>query len=116
MTASSGQPPALPAYLASHRFGPHAGHAWFDRDTGHGIIRVVCEPGEDTQLICLTPAGVCRYKALFSPGTPHTVIIAALEAALNPPPPRAGSPPGSRAGRRRAGNEPGAPRTREGKR
>jgi hypothetical protein len=108
VTGSSGQPPALPAYLAGHGFGPHPGHGtWFDHDTGRGIIRVVFEPGEETQLISLAPASICQYKVLFSPGTPDTVIIAALEAALTPcRPPGAGPAPGSRAGLRRPGAIP----------
>lgn len=115
MTSSSGQPSALAGYLADHGFLPDGGDGtWYDRDTGHGIIRVVCELGEETQLISLAPASVCRYKVLFSPGTPPAVIIAALEAGLS-------SPAASRLRARQpswppSGEEgPGPGRTREGK-
>jgi hypothetical protein len=65
---SSDQSPALARYLQDHGFLPNGSHStWYDRNAGRGIIRAVCEPGEETQLICLDPAGVCRYKALFSP-------------------------------------------------
>ena len=85
---------------------PQAEGTWFDHDTGDGIIRVVHEPGEETQLISLSPAVGCRYKAMFYAGTPDAVIIAAVRAALRLPPdartqpPRAapmrGRPPGTR--------------------
>jgi hypothetical protein len=93
---SSGQLPDLDRYLARHGFVPHAANGtWLDRDTGDGIIRVVREPGEQTQLICLAPHSVCLYNAAFSPGTPDAVIIAALEAALSPALPKtAGAGPG----------------------
>jgi hypothetical protein len=35
---------------------PQAGGAWFDRGTGQRTIRVVYEPGEETQLIFLAKA------------------------------------------------------------
>jgi hypothetical protein len=93
---SSRQPPELDRYLARRGIRPHSGRStWFDRDTGQDVIRVVREPGEQTELISLTPRGVCLYKAVFSPGNPDAVIIAAVEAALSPPPPRpAGTGPG----------------------
>ena len=99
MTSSS-QPPDLDRYLARHGFRPQASHStWLDRDNGQYVIRVVREPEEQTQLICLAPRSACVYQAVFSPGTPDAVIIAAVEAALSPAPPQAAS----RTGRPRAG-------------
>ena len=94
---SSRQLPDLDRYLARHGFAPHpVNSTWLDRSTGPGIIRVVREPEEETQLICLAPHSVCLYKATFSPGTPDAVVIAAVEAALShatgQPPPRPGRP------------------------
>ena len=43
---------------------------------GQAVIRVVCDHGEETQLIGLAPLGVCEYKITFSPGALHSVIIA----------------------------------------
>jgi len=108
MTSSS-QLPDLDRYLARRGFRPHASHStWLDRDTGQHIIRVVREPDEPTGLTCLAPSRACLYQAAFSLGTPDAVIIAAVEAALSPPPPQAG--------RRRARPSTGQRRTREGKR
>ena len=108
MTSSSRQLPELDRYLARHGFAPHPGNStWLDRDTGQQIIRILHEPGEATLLICLTPHSACLYEAVFSPGTPDTVIIAALETALSPPP---------QARRRQAGQPTGRRRTQEGKR
>jgi hypothetical protein len=81
MSASS-RPPKLLDYLMEHDFLPQNEGAWFDRATADRIIRVVDEHGEETYLIALTPRGACLYKDYFSPGTPHGVIIAAIEAAL----------------------------------
>ncbi len=64
---------------------------------------MVHEAGEETLLISLAPHSICRYKALFSAGTPDAVIIAAVHAALSPPP-DAGTQP-SRAARRRANRD-----------
>ena len=109
MTSSSRPLLELDRYLARHGFAPHPGNTgWLDRDTGQQIIRVLHVPGEETLLICLTPRSVCLYEAVFSPGTPDAVIIAALETALSPPPPQAG--------RRQAGQATGRRRTQEGKR
>jgi hypothetical protein len=81
---NSRQPSELDRYLARRAFTPHASDStWLDRDAGQRIIRVVREPGEQTELICLTPHSACLYKVAFSPGTPDTVIIAAVQAALN---------------------------------
>ena len=100
MTSSS-QPPDLDRYLARHGFRPQASHStWLDRDNGQHVIRVVREPEEQTQLICLTPRSACVYQAAFSLGTPDAVIIAAVEAALSPAPPQAA---GTGPGRPRAG-------------
>jgi len=89
MTSSS-QPPDLDRYLARHGFRPQASHStWLDRDNGQHVIRVVREPEEQTQLICLAPCSACVYQAVFSLGTPDAVIIAAVEAALSPAPPQA---------------------------
>jgi hypothetical protein len=88
MTSSS-QLQDLDLYLARHRFAPNPGNsAWLDRNTGQQIIRVLYEPGGTTLLFCLGPHRSCLYEAVFSPGTPETVIIAAIEAALSPPRPR----------------------------
>jgi hypothetical protein len=104
---SSRQPPELDRYLARRGFRPHPGNStWLDHDAGQHIIRVVCEPEEQTELICLTPRIVCLYKAAFSPGTPDAVIIAAVDAALSPP----------QAGRGRTGRGTGQPHTHEGRR
>ena len=70
MTSSS-QPPDLNRYLARHGFRPQASHStWLDRDNGQHVIRVVREPEEQTQLICLAPRSACVYQAAFSLGTP----------------------------------------------
>jgi hypothetical protein len=53
---------------------------------GQAVVRVVCEPGEEAELICLAPTGVCQYKIAFSPGTPYAVIIAAVKADQTPAP------------------------------
>jgi hypothetical protein len=108
MTSSS-QPDALGQYLARRGFAPNPGNpAWLDCGTGQQTVRVLHEPGETTLLYCLAPRSVCLYEAVFSPGTPDTVIIAAIEAALSPPPPPAGQ--------RQARSATGPRRTREGKR
>ena len=108
MTSSS-QPTDLGQYLARRGFAPNPGNpTWLDLDTGQQIIRVLHEPGETTLLYCLAPRSVCLYEAVFSPGTPDAVIIAAIEAALSPPPPQAS--------RRQARPATGQRRTREGKR
>ena len=87
MTSSS-QPPALSRYLVRHGFAPSpANPAWLDHDTGHQVIRLLHEPGETTFLYCLAPQQRCLYEAVFSPGTPDAVIIAAIGAALTPPGP-----------------------------
>ena len=80
---------------------------WLDRATGQQTVRVLHEPGEATLLYCLAPRSACLYEAVFSPGTPHAVITAAIEAALRPPPPPAG--------RELAKPASGQRRTREGK-
>jgi hypothetical protein len=100
---TSSQLPELDRYLARHGFRPHPSHCtWLDRDTGQQIIRVLHEPGEATLLYCLDPHSVCRYEAVFGPGTPDAVIIAAIEAVLSPPPPKPGRGPTRQAtGRRR---------------
>jgi hypothetical protein len=114
MTSSSRQLPELDRYLARHGFAPHPGNStWLDRDTGQQIIRILHEPGGQTLLICLTPRSVCLYEAVFSPGTPDAVIIAALEAALSPPPPKTagagpGQAPAQRARTKETGNKKGS--------
>lgn len=106
MTSSS-QPEALGQYLAGRGFAPSPGNPrWLDLGTGQLVVRVLHEPGEATLLYCLDAHSVCLYEAVFSPGTPNAVITAAIEAALSPPPTKAG----------RAGQTPGRRRTREGKR
>jgi hypothetical protein len=106
MMTSSSQPPDLDRYLARHGFRPQTSHStWLDRDNGQHVIRVVREPEEQTQLICLAPRSACVYQAVFSLGTPDAVIIAAVEAALSPAPPQAA---GTRPGRPRAGHGPTA--------
>jgi hypothetical protein len=86
------QPPAsLHQYLTRHHFAPHPENsAWLDRDTGQQIIRVHHDPGEATLLYCLTPNTVCPYEAVFSPGTPDAIIIAAVQTALQHIPPQTG--------------------------
>jgi hypothetical protein len=114
MTSSSRQLPELDRYLARHGFTPPPGNTgWLDRGTGQQIIRVLHKPGEETLLICLTPRSVCLYEAVFSPGTPDAVIIAALEAALSPPPPKTagagpGQAPAQRARTKETGNKKGS--------
>ena len=101
MTSSS-QPPDLDRYLAHHGFRPQTSHStWLDRDNGQYVIRVVREPEEQTQLICLAPRSACVYQAVFSLGTPDAVIIAAVEAALSPAPRRRLAPDWAGHGRRR---------------
>jgi hypothetical protein len=86
--------PTLAEYLAAHGFAPAPGHpTWHDHPAPDGTIRVVCEPGEETQLISLSPAVGCRYKAMFYVGTPDAVIIAAVRAALRLPPDARTQPP-----------------------
>ena len=105
MTSGS-QPPDLGQYLARRGFGPSPGNpAWLDLGTGQQTVRVLHEPGETTLLYCLAPRSVCLYEAVFSPGTPDTVIIAAVETVLNPPRPargpgKAGHRPPARARRK----------------
>jgi hypothetical protein len=106
MTSSS-QPPDLGQYLARRGFAPNPGNpAWLDRETGQQTVRVLHEPGEATLLYCLAPRHGCLYEAYFSHGTPDTVIIAAIEAALRPP----------RASQCQARPATGQRRTREGRR
>ena len=81
MSSSNRRPPTLLEYLIEHDFVPQAEGTWFDHDTGDGVIRVVHQPGEETQLISLSPAVGCRYKAMFYAGTPDAVIIAAVRAS-----------------------------------
>ena len=59
--------------------------AWLDRGTGQQIIRVLHEPGETTLLYCLDYHRGCLHQAVFSPGTPDTVIIAVIGAAPTHP-------------------------------
>jgi hypothetical protein len=79
------RPPTVLEYLIEQDFVPQQEGAWFDRHIGQAVIRVVYQPGEETELICLAPAGVGQYKIAFAPGTPHAVTIAAVKAALTPP-------------------------------
>ena len=95
------RPPTLLEYLIEHDFVPVAEGTWFDHRTGDGIIRVVHQPGEEAQLISLTPAIACRVKVMFHAGTPDAVVIAAVRAALSLPPDAGAS-------------RPGPPRTRAG--
>jgi len=105
MTSSS-QPANLGQYLQRRRFAPNPGNpTWLDLGTGQQTVRVLHQPGETTLLYCLDPRGACLYEAVFSPGTPDAVIIAAIEAALSPPP----------VGRERARPATGQRRTRQGK-
>ena len=61
------QPQDFDRYLARRGFRPHASHStWLDRDTRQGIIRVVREPGEQTELICLTPRSICLYTVSYT--------------------------------------------------
>jgi hypothetical protein len=90
----------LGQYLARRGFTPNPGNpTWLDREAGQQTVRVLHEPGETTLLYCLAPRSVCLYEAVFSPGCPDTVIIAAIEAALRPPRP---GPASARPGRPRA--------------
>ncbi len=108
MTGNS-QPAALGQYLARRGFAPNPGNpAWLDHATGQQTVRVLHEPGETAFMYCLDPHGGCLYEARFSPGTPGTVITAAIEAALSPLPPPAGH--------RQARQATGERRSREGKR
>jgi hypothetical protein len=115
--SSNRRPPTLLEYLIEHDFAPVAEGTWFDHHTGDGIIRVVHQPGEETQLISLTPAIGCRFKVMFYVGTPDAVIIAAVRAALRLPPdvraPAAPGRPQARDGH--PGHQPAGPRPREGR-
>ncbi len=95
----------LGQYLDRRGFTPNPGNpTWLDHETGQQTVRVLHEPGETTLLYCLAPRSACLYEAVFSPGTPDTVIIAVIEAALRPPRPR---PASARPGRPRAkGGDP----------
>jgi hypothetical protein len=98
----------LGQYLDRRGFTPNPGNpAWLDREAGQQTVRVLHEPGETTLLYCLAPRSACLYEAVFSPGTPDSVIIAAIKAALRPPLPgaRPGRPRASGA-RAREGGEP----------
>jgi len=107
MTAS--QPPNVPEYLARRGFAPSPENpAWLDLGAGQQTVRVLHQPGETTLLYCLAPRSVCLYEAVFCPGTPDTVITAAIEAALSLVPPQAS--------RSRARTAAGQRRAREGKR
>ena len=87
----------LGQYLERRGFAPNPGNpTWLDLGTWQQTVRVLHEPGETTLLYCLAPRSACLWEAVFSPGTPDTVIIAAIEAALRPPSPR---PAGARPGR-----------------
>jgi hypothetical protein len=106
MIHSRPRPSDLGQYLTRRRFTPNPGNpAWLDRRSGQQVIRVLHDPGETTLLYCLDPHSVCLYEAVFSPGTPDAVIIAAIEATLSPP-----RPPESRTCRPRADGA----RTKEG--
>jgi hypothetical protein len=108
MTTSSSKLTTLGQYLARRGFTPSPGNpTWLDLGTGQQTVRVLHEPGETTLLYCLAPRSVCLWEAVFSPGTPDTVITAAIEAALRPPRP---GPASARPGRPRAGGA----RAREG--
>ena len=90
MTTSSSTPTALGQYLGRHGFAPSPGNpTWLDHGTGQQTVRVLHQPGEATLLYCLDAHSVCLYEAVFSHGTPHTVITAAIEAAIGPPPAQA---------------------------
>jgi hypothetical protein len=70
-----GQQPApdLDRYLARHGFRPDDSHSTrLDRDNGQHVIRVVREPEEQTQLICLALRSACVYRAVSvrAPRTP----------------------------------------------
>ena len=107
MPTSNSQPPDLGQYLARRGFKPNPGNpTWLDCETGQQTVRVLHEPGETTLLYCLAPRSVCLWEAVFSPGTPHAVLTAAIEAALRPPRRRPAS----------ARPAPGQRRTREGRR
>jgi hypothetical protein len=84
VTGSSDNPSVIRSYLADHGFTPSPRQAtWLDRTTANRTVRVVSASGEETELICLAPHGICQYKATFSPGTPDRVIIASIEAAIS---------------------------------
>jgi len=84
MTGGS-QPQGLGRHLARRGFAPSPGNpTWLDLGTGRQTVRVLHEPGESTLLYCLDSHGGCLYRAVFSPGTPATVITAAIEAILRP--------------------------------
>ena len=114
MTSSSRPSLELDRYLACHGFAPHPGNStWLDRHTRQQIIRILHKPGEETLLICLTPRSACLYEAVFSPGTPDAVIIAAVDAALSPPPPETAGTgpeqaPAQRARTQETGNKKGS--------
>lgn len=96
---SSSRPPTLLEYLIEHDFRPQAEGTWFDHHTADGITRVVYQPGEETQLISLTPAIGCRFKVMFYTVTPDAMIIAAIRAALRLPPDAGPQPPRATPGR-----------------
>ena len=96
---NSSRPPTLLEYLIEHDFRPQAEGTWLDHHTADGITRVVYQPGEETQLISLTPTIGCRFKVMFYAGTPDAVIIAAIRAALRLPPDAGPQPPRATPGR-----------------
>ena len=94
---TSSKPAGLGQYLARRGFAPSPGNpTWLDHGTGQQTIRILHQPGEATLLYCLDAHSVCLYEAVFSPGTPDTVIIAAIDAALSPNTPQPGPVTGQR--------------------
>ncbi len=108
MTSSS-QPPDLDRYLARHGFRPQASHStWLDRDNGQHVIRLVREPEEQTQLICLAPAQRLRVPGRLQPGHPGRRDHRGGESRTDPGP--------AAGGRHRTAQATAQRRTQEGKR
>jgi hypothetical protein len=74
----------LAGYLRRRGFAPNPGNpTWLGCHSGQQTVRILYQPGETALLYCLTTHSACLYEAVFSPGTPDTVIIAAVKAALD---------------------------------
>lgn len=79
----------------------HDEGTWFDRrEENENTTRVIWSGEDGTQVIALSPSGVCLYEATFTSATPEPVITSALEAvrALAAPSPARTAQPSRRRG------------------
>jgi hypothetical protein len=93
--------PGLAGCLASRGLAPSPGSpAWPGRAAGQQVVRALHEPGDVTWLHCLDGHRRCLYEAELSPGTPESVVIAAIEAVVALAAARPAPGTGARQGRR----------------